>query len=305
MAASYHVVHGAPIDLFNAPITEAPLILDTRSKESFYAAHVSGAVRCLSLADLQSKLTAPDAPWDTSCALRQIYVIGDTSVYPPLVYELQEHDIDIGKTTFSSCTLKIAVGYTTRRPGSIVYLGDFHAFDVQFPMLVSRNTLARFDDRSSLASMDVFCPSMIAEWGLYLGSVSQASSRAVLSDLNISLVINVSIEVPNFFESSSGIDYVRLAVEDTNAQDMTEAWQTSCAAIRKAKECRRQVLVHCHAGRSRSVSCIVFFLMQCERMRLDDAFRYVQARRAQARPNAGFMRQLLIVDNAATTTWSQ
>lgn len=51
------------------------------------------------------------------------------------------------------------------------------------------------EPQSPLANFDLFYPSMICDWGLYLGSVMQAASLEVLQKLDITLVINVSAEV--------------------------------------------------------------------------------------------------------------
>ena len=54
-----------------------------------------------------------------------------------------------------------------------------------------------------------------------------------------------------------------------------------------------KVLVHCYAGLSRSVTVIVAYLMQNERMLLDEALRFVKHKRPYAQPNPGFLKQLV------------
>eukprot|EP01067_Filipodium_phascolosomae_P007161 Filipodium_phascolosomae@DN5663_c0_g1_i1.p1 len=53
-----------------------------------------------------------------------------------------------------------------------------------------------------------------------------------------------------------------------------------------------RVLVHCFAGRSRSVSIIVAYLILSKRMTLKQAFETVLAVRPEALPNSGFLLQL-------------
>ncbi|KAN0062948.1 tyrosine protein phosphatase yvh1 [Thecaphora frezii] len=52
------------------------------------------------------------------------------------------------------------------------------------------------------------------------------------------------------------------------------------------------VLIHCQAGCSRSVAIAAAYLMHTRRISAHDAVQMIQARRARAQPNAGFMAQL-------------
>ncbi|KAK0753690.1 protein-tyrosine phosphatase-like protein, partial [Schizothecium vesticola] len=62
--------------------------------------------------------------------------------------------------------------------------------------------------------------------------------------------------------------------------------------LQAAVEAGKRVLVHCHQGRSRSVSLVVAYLMATEHLSLDEALRAVQLARPIAQPNFSFMRQL-------------
>jgi len=52
------------------------------------------------------------------------------------------------------------------------------------------------------------------------------------------------------------------------------------------------VLVHCHAGVSRSAAVIIGYLMIKQYMSFNDAYIYVKMRRHIVCPNQGFLRQL-------------
>jgi len=52
------------------------------------------------------------------------------------------------------------------------------------------------------------------------------------------------------------------------------------------------VLVHCHAGVSRSATICLAYLITCHSVSLTDAFRYVKHRRNVISPNFSFMGQL-------------
>lgn len=60
--------------------------------------------------------------------------------------------------------------------------------------------------------------------------------------------------------------------------------------------CRKnhsKCLVHCKMGVSRSASTVIAYAMKEFGWSLEKAYNYVKQKRSIARPNAGFMRQLL------------
>jgi len=56
---------------------------------------------------------------------------------------------------------------------------------------------------------------------------------------------------------------------------------------------RGGVVVHCAAGISRSSTCVLYYLMKFEKMRLLDAFAHTLSRRKVIWPNKGFMARLI------------
>ena len=53
------------------------------------------------------------------------------------------------------------------------------------------------------------------------------------------------------------------------------------------------MLVHCFAGRSRSASCVIAYIMKQWQTTYDIVFDYVDERRDEICPNSGFIQQLL------------
>ncbi|PWN37451.1 phosphatases II [Meira miltonrushii] len=58
------------------------------------------------------------------------------------------------------------------------------------------------------------------------------------------------------------------------------------------------VLVHCHAGISRSVAIVLAYLMHMRKISVQDALNLVRSRRSIADPNSGFMHQLELYESA-------
>lgn len=62
--------------------------------------------------------------------------------------------------------------------------------------------------------------------------------------------------------------------------------------IRRARESGSSVLVHCHAGISRSVSMVIYYLMKRTGKSYDEVLALVRSKREQANPNPNFAKQL-------------
>jgi protein-tyrosine phosphatase len=50
--------------------------------------------------------------------------------------------------------------------------------------------------------------------------------------------------------------------------------------------------VHCYAGRSRSATVVIAWLMRTRHLSMDDAFALVRSKRELVHPNVGFVSQL-------------
>lgn len=66
-----------------------------------------------------------------------------------------------------------------------------------------------------------------------------------------------------------------------------------CIVPDEARQKKSGVLVHCLAGISRSVTVTVAYLMQTQRLSLNDAYDYVKSCKPNISPNFNFMGQLL------------
>ena len=59
------------------------------------------------------------------------------------------------------------------------------------------------------------------------------------------------------------------------------------------REKEGKVLVHCHAGISRSATICMAYLMATRKLRMEEAYEFVKTRRRVVSPNFNFMGQLL------------
>jgi atypical dual specificity phosphatase len=128
---------------------------------------------------------------------------------------------------------------------------------------------------------------------LYLGSALDARDKTALRAHRIRYVLNCCAEMDTSWAASAvGARYLRLRLLDESFQTLRPALETGLDFIAQAERDRASILVHCIAGRSRSASVVLYWLMRRCSLRLADALRFLRSRRNSVSPNPGFLRQL-------------
>jgi len=167
-----------------------------------------------------------------------------------------------------------------------------------------------------LMSPPTEAPSEIVDGFLFLGDADQAVSQDCLSASNITHVINITIYEslkphpdwmiidgsPLVSEVGDGGPEMRkrlfFNLQDHEHVQISAAFSQSTAFIEDAVKTQvapgvpSRVFVHCMAGRSRSVTLILAYLMSSRQMSLRQALDLVKVRRPMACPNVGFLKQL-------------
>ncbi|XP_033098336.1 dual specificity protein phosphatase 14-like [Anneissia japonica] len=90
----------------------------------------------------------------------------------------------------------------------------------------------------------------------------------------------------------SGFEIMSVPVNDVPEANLQKYFEVVAYKIRNVKHQGGKAVVHCQAGRSRSVTLALAYLMRYENMNLYDAYRLVKLRREFVRPNMGFWIQL-------------
>ena len=127
---------------------------------------------------------------------------------------------------------------------------------------------------------------------LYLSCRKGASNRQGLEQRSISRILNVTKEVSEY-QHLEGFTCCQIAVEDKHEVNMLEYLPKAFAFIEEARVANEKVLVHCHAGMSRSVTVVLAYLMKYQGYSLNNAYDYVKQRKSNISPNFSFMEQLL------------
>lgn len=118
-----------------------------------------------------------------------------------------------------------------------------------------------------------------------------------MQHLQITHIVNVTRNVPCFFEAIEGkspveVAYLRLVLDDTDDDDLSESFALGPPFIEEAIRGGGKVLVHCQEGLSRSSAVILAYLMHFREMSLVDAVNHLARCRPIIQPNEGYTDQL-------------
>ena len=94
----------------------------------------------------------------------------------------------------------------------------------------------------------------------------------------------------------SGIEYAVFPAEDHPDFDIRPAASAAFSAVLAAVAANEQVLVHCHAGVSRSATVVALYLMRKHGWSSGAAIGHLQSIRPIVRPNPGFVAALRELD---------
>ncbi|XP_004508378.1 dual specificity protein phosphatase 1 isoform X2 [Cicer arietinum] len=125
---------------------------------------------------------------------------------------------------------------------------------------------------------------------LFLGSFGSAANKVALKNVNVTHILTVAGKLVPVHPAD--FVYKIIDVADREDTNIKQYFNECFDFIDEAKRNGGSVLVHCFAGRSRSVTIIVAYLMKTCGMSLSEALQHVKDRRPQAAPNRGFICQL-------------
>ncbi|XP_012885979.1 PREDICTED: dual specificity protein phosphatase 12 [Dipodomys ordii] len=129
--------------------------------------------------------------------------------------------------------------------------------------------------------------------GLYLGGAAAVAEPARLREAGITALLTVDSE-PRF-PAGAGFEGLRslfVPALDQPETDLLSHLDRCVAFIGQALAEGRGVLVHCHAGVSRSVAVVTAFMMKTDQLSFEKAYENLQTIKPEARMNEGFEQQL-------------
>ena len=122
---------------------------------------------------------------------------------------------------------------------------------------------------------------------IFLGSIDNVYNPEEILNKNISLIISciqgfVPPEIP-------GVEFVVIHCLDSPDAVLLPVFDEIYNLIEK---CKHNVLIHCMAGRSRSATFLIAYLIRKYRISTKQALEAVQSVRPIVSPNHGFLKQL-------------
>ena len=121
--------------------------------------------------------------------------------------------------------------------------------------------------------------------GLYLGNMSSAFNRELLTILDIKGIITVAKQIEPQFPSE--LDYLVIEIEDHAKEDISSHFKQTFEFI-ETKLAQGNVLVHCANGISRSPTIVMSYIMKKRGIGFEEAFQLVSKNRLCTNPNQGF-----------------
>jgi dual specificity MAP kinase phosphatase len=130
---------------------------------------------------------------------------------------------------------------------------------------------------------------------LFLGNQHDASSKEFFDRNRIDHVLNVTNELPFYFNGSDIIQK-RIPADDSSTQNLKMYFDGAIDFIEMVRRKGGNVLVHCYAGVSRSPAIVMAYMIAMYRMNVMDSYRFVKRFRDIIEPNFHFMGQLMEFD---------
>ena len=132
---------------------------------------------------------------------------------------------------------------------------------------------------------------------LYLGDLEAASSEGLLRGLEVTHVVDAS-NTQAIALRTPGLAYCDVNVADTTDTDLSVHFPRVLEFVDQAlSHPSAKVMIHCNQGISRSITLVLACMIHISqssaaRMTPDEALAHVRKFRPQAKPNAGFWKQL-------------
>ncbi|KAJ7639036.1 protein-tyrosine phosphatase-like protein [Roridomyces roridus] len=136
----------------------------------------------------------------------------------------------------------------------------------------------------------------IIENKLYLGNLVAARSTRSLTERRITHVLSVCTDAIPAELPQSGIQHMRIPIEDVDYADLLIHLPSACQFIDHAIRSGGAILVHDVQGVSRSAAVVAAYLMWSRRFSHTQALELIRRARDQIWPNAGFQEQLVLFE---------
>ena len=128
---------------------------------------------------------------------------------------------------------------------------------------------------------------------IYLGNACDASFYYKLKNESIGLIINVTKEIPNYFEED--FEYYNIKINDVNSETFTDkTFEDTLTKIEEYQNTHpdKKILIHCYMGSSRSATIVLAYLMKIHAMTLQESLKLLKKKRSIVNVNTSFYTNL-------------
>lgn len=127
---------------------------------------------------------------------------------------------------------------------------------------------------------------------IFLGNAYNASNFVSLVENHIGLIINITFEIPNYFEDD--FEYHSIRIDDVNGASILPYFDTVNTIISTYLENNpsKNVLIHCFMGSSRSASLAAVYYSYVNNSSIDDAIQHMKTKRDIVNINTSFVAEM-------------
>lgn len=172
--------------------------------------------------------------------------------------------------------------------------GGFNAISEQFPGLVDQVERTEFVSRKSIetACSDQHQPLSFIDNFIAVGSVALVSDVAELKRLGVTHIMTLT-EDPLPLTIRDQFNTLHIPMLDGLSQELISKIEAAILFIESARLFPGgKIVVHCHAGISRSASIVIAYLMWILKCNVEEAARILSKHRTCISPNLNFVGQL-------------
>lgn len=159
--------------------------------------------------------------------------------------------------------------------------GSLEDFGYNLPACLKLSTI------NSSVSSSLVCAPVI-----YLGTCNQAKNLETYEKLQISSIINLSMDKQ--LNLPAGLDDLTIVLPDEKDSDISQYFSETTEFIKKrvTEDWNGNLFIFCQMGISRSSTVLIAFLISFYKISLLDAVDKLREVRSIVKPNVGFLRQL-------------
>ncbi|XP_023347829.1 dual specificity protein phosphatase 19 [Eurytemora carolleeae] len=132
---------------------------------------------------------------------------------------------------------------------------------------------------------------IVQEPWLYLGGQDVAADKQILRKFGIQRILNVGSGIENLFPEE--FLYSNIEILDVPEFNIVPDLKVCADILEKSRKSGERCFVHCNAGVSRAPTVVIGYLVLKQSMDFTSALEMVKQARTCAKPNQGFMNQLM------------